>query len=135
MGVSAKQLAKVEELCQGSVTAEEPVTSEVVPLDEAKKIEGVRAVFGEDYPDPVRVVSIGSDTSVEFCGGTHILNTNEAEALVLVEETAVAKGIRRITGVTKALAKDAIEKGAFMATKIKELDELDAETSGLDKQA
>merc|ERR1712127_828300 len=119
MGVSAKQLAKVEELCQGSVTAEEAVTSEVMPLDEAKKIEGVRAVFGEVYPDPVRVVSVGSDTSVEFCGGTHVANTKEAEAFVITEETAVAKGVRRISAVTKGLALEAIEAGKVLQTKVK----------------
>ena len=40
--------------------------------------------------------AVGDDASVEFCGGTHIGNTAEAEAFVIVEETAVAKGIRRI---------------------------------------
>ena len=68
------------------------------------------------YPDPVRVVSVANAVedivadpsneawglnSVEFCGGTHVSNTREAEAFVITEETAVAKGIRRITGVTR----------------------------------
>jgi alanyl-tRNA synthetase len=133
--VSAKQLKKVEKLCQESVSAEEPVTSKVKPLDEAKEIEGVRAVFGEVYPDPVRVVSVGSDTSVEFCGGTHVVNTKEAEAFVITEETAVAKGVRRISAVTKGLALAAIEAGKALQKKAEELEELDAKTEGLDKTA
>ena len=81
----------------------------MVPLDEARGINGLRAVFGETYPrSSVRVVSVGAsvdsvladpdssewlENSIEFCGGTHLSNTKEALACCLVEETAVAKGI------------------------------------------
>mmetsp|Transcript_6180 Transcript_6180/g.14997 ORF Transcript_6180/g.14997 Transcript_6180/m.14997 type:complete len:283 (-) Transcript_6180:673-1521(-) len=106
-----------------------------MPLDEAKAIEGVRAVFGEVYPDPVRVVQVGDDCSIEFCGGTHVSNTAEAEAIILVEETAVAKGIRRITGVTRDAAKAAIKEGEKIEAMVVDLEDLKAETEGLDKKA
>lgn len=133
--LSTKQLRAVEELCQKSISNSEEVTSESMPLEEAQALAGVRAVFGEVYPDPVRVVSIGTETSVEFCGGTHVTNTAEAEAFALVEETAVAKGVRRISAVTKSLAKKAIEEGVAFETKVAEAEELPAETDGLDKSA
>mmetsp|Transcript_19641 Transcript_19641/g.28904 ORF Transcript_19641/g.28904 Transcript_19641/m.28904 type:complete len:1006 (-) Transcript_19641:88-3105(-) len=133
--LSSKQLRKVEELCQQSIASAEEVTSEVMPLADAQALDGVRAVFGEVYPDPVRVVSIGSDTSVEFCGGIHLSNIAEAEAFALVEETAVAKGVRRITAVTKGLAAKAIAEGANFEKKISEVEELPAETDKLDKTA
>jgi len=134
--MSAKQLKAVEEFCQQAIADAQPVTSQVLPLEEAKAIDGVRAVFGEVYPDPVRVVNIGEATSIEFCGGTHLSNTAEAEAFALIEETAVAKGIRRITAVTKGAAKQALEQGAVFESRVSELETLDAEsTPDLDKQA
>lgn len=133
--LSAKELQEVEELCQKSITASEVVTAKVMPLSEAKEIDGVRAVFGEVYPDPVRVVSIGSDTSVEFCGGTHLTNTAEAENFVIVEETAVAKGIRRISAVTKGLASAAIKAGKTIESKVTEIESMPIETDSLDKTA
>mmetsp|Transcript_9423 Transcript_9423/g.28124 ORF Transcript_9423/g.28124 Transcript_9423/m.28124 type:complete len:994 (+) Transcript_9423:288-3269(+) len=133
--LSAKQLLKTEEICQQIVADALPVTATTMPLKEAQDIEGVRAVFGEVYPDPVRVVQVGDDCSIEFCGGTHVSNTAEAEAFVLVEETAVAKGIRRITAVTRDAAKDAIEEGKKIEASVSDLEGLNVETEGLDKQA
>ena len=86
-------------------------------LTDAQKINGLRAVFGEVYPDPVRVVSVGpaiddllsnpsneawAKRSIEFCGGTHLKSTAEAEDFAIIEEVGTAKGIRRITAATKA---------------------------------
>jgi alanyl-tRNA synthetase len=127
--LTPEQLAEVEGLVQGAITRALPVSSKVVPLAEAKAINGLRAVFGEVYPDPVRVIAVGEEVdtllaspdkaewaglSVEFCGGTHLGNTREAGAFVLVEETAVAKGIRRVSGVTGEAAASAAAAGAAL---------------------
>jgi alanyl-tRNA synthetase len=133
--MTAEELRKTEEICQQIVADSLPVTATTMPLAEAQEIEGVRAVFGEVYPDPVRVVKVGDDCSIEFCGGTHVSNTAEAEAIVLIEETAVAKGIRRITAVTRDAAKEAIAEGTKFESRVTELEGLDAETDGLDKMA
>uniref|UniRef100_A0A673NJ38 Alanine--tRNA ligase n=1 Tax=Sinocyclocheilus rhinocerous TaxID=307959 RepID=A0A673NJ38_9TELE len=97
----------------------QPVYALDAPLAAAKAIQGLRAVFDETYPDPVRVVSIGvpveelladpnspagSLTSIEFCGGTHLKNSGHAAPFVIVSEEAIAKGIRRIVAVTGAEA-------------------------------
>lgn len=133
--MSAKQLRATEEYCKKVIAEEQEVSANVLPLDDAKAISGVRAVFGEVYPDPVRVVSVGDDTSIEFCGGTHVSNTAEAEAFALVEETAVAKGIRRISAVTKGAAKEAIKEGEKFAARVGTLEELSFDIPDLDKQA
>jgi len=133
--MKAKQLVAVEQYCQEAIANEEAVTSKVMPLEEAKQIEGVQAVFGEVYPDPVRVVQIGSE-AVEFCGGTHIENTREAEAFVLVEETAVAKGIRRVAAITKDAAKQAIQEGEDFTKQVEKAEAMDpASTPDLSQQA
>ncbi|KAK3805521.1 MAG: alanyl-tRNA synthetase [Benniella sp.] len=91
------------------------VYSQEVNLTTAKQITGLRAVFGEVYPDPVRVVSIGFDvndilkdvsnekwgkTSIEFCSGMHVAKTSDIKQFVITEETGIAKGTRRIVAVT-----------------------------------
>jgi len=101
------QLAEVERLVNERILADDPVVVREMPLAEARRIPGVRAVFGERYPDPVRVVSIGGGDSgtgeaesVEFCGGTHLDRTSQAGLFKIVSEESVAKGVRRITAVT-----------------------------------
>lgn len=95
------------------------------PLSLAKAIQGLRAVFNETYPDPVRVVSIGipveemladpsspagSITSVEFCGGTHLRRAGHVGDFVISTEEAIAKGIRRIVALTGPEATKALKK-------------------------
>src|SRR4029077_14283640 len=100
-----------------------PVT---MPLAEAKKLPGVRAVFGEKYPDPVRVLLIGAEKpeevtpehSVEFCGGTHLRHTGQAGFFKIVSQEAVGKGIRRIIGVTGAGAVAAVQKLASVVAEL-----------------
>lgn len=80
-------------------------------------------MFGEVYPDPVRVVAVGADVeeilaepssdkwrniSIEFCGGTHVAKTGDIKSFKLMEEGSIAKGIRRIIAVT---GEDAIAVG------------------------
>eukprot|EP00584_Thalassiosira_punctigera_P009395 CAMPEP_0172543494 /NCGR_PEP_ID=MMETSP1067-20121228/13874_1 /TAXON_ID=265564 ORGANISM="Thalassiosira punctigera, Strain Tpunct2005C2" /NCGR_SAMPLE_ID=MMETSP1067 /ASSEMBLY_ACC=CAM_ASM_000444 /LENGTH=979 /DNA_ID=CAMNT_0013329921 /DNA_START=178 /DNA_END=3113 /DNA_ORIENTATION=- len=134
--MTAAQLKDAEAYVRDAIAQSLPVTAEVMPLADAKAVPGVRAMFGEVYPDPVRVVRVGDDASVEFCGGTHVSNTAEAEAFVLTEETAVAKGVRRITALTREAAKRAMEEGAKFEGRTASLESVDAdETPDLDKQA
>ncbi|EFJ48362.1 hypothetical protein VOLCADRAFT_120886 [Volvox carteri f. nagariensis] len=131
--VEANQLAAVEKICREAVAAAMPVHSGEVPLAQARSINGLRAVFGEVYPDPVRVVSIGRAVeelladpkdaanaafSIEFCGGTHLSNTSEAEAFALLSEEGIAKGIRRIVAVTRGDAVRAIEAAADLKAEL-----------------
>ena len=84
-------------------------------------------MFGESYPDPVRVVSVGvpidalltggaghpnaTTNSVEFCGGTHVQNSADIGDIVLVAEEAVKAGVRRLSVLTGPEATAAISYG------------------------
>eukprot|EP00746_Dinoflagellata_sp_MGD_P000043 gnl/MRDRNA2_/MRDRNA2_100083_c0_seq1.p1 gnl/MRDRNA2_/MRDRNA2_100083_c0~~gnl/MRDRNA2_/MRDRNA2_100083_c0_seq1.p1 ORF type:complete len:1021 (-),score=292.26 gnl/MRDRNA2_/MRDRNA2_100083_c0_seq1:89-3064(-) len=113
------ELRKIEEIVNNEIQKSSTVYWQNCALGDAQSINGLRAVFGEKYPDPVRVVSVGpeinkmiADTktpygrqaSVEFCGGTHVQNTKEIYKLCLLLEEGVAKGVRRIVAVTGAQA-------------------------------
>ena len=127
--VDPAALGEVEARCRGVIAAGSPVFTEEVPLATARGLTGVRAMFGEAYPDPVRVVSVGAPvadllsgkadggaSSVEFCGGTHLANTASAGAFALVAEEGIAKGVRRVVGLTGPAAVEAIAAGEALAS-------------------
>jgi alanyl-tRNA synthetase len=106
--LSGPEIAQIERLVNERIYADSPVSAETLPLGDAQKIPGVRAVFGEKYPDPVRVLMIGVERpedatpehSVEFCGGTHLTHTGQAGFFKIVSQEPVSKGVRRVTAVT-----------------------------------
>ncbi len=114
-GISDSDLQEIEDKSTEYIRQNCGVFAKDVSLSTAREITGVRAVFGETYPDPVRVVSVGveveeilknvkdprwSSVSIEFCGGTHVQKTGDIKDLVILEESGIAKGIRRIVAVT-----------------------------------
>src|SRR5262249_60397674 len=106
--LTPEEVAEVERLVNEKIYADLPVNPVNLPLAQAQKIPGVRAVFGAEYPDPVRVLLIGAEKpfevtpehSVEFCGGTHLSHTGQAGFFKITGQEAVGKGVRRVTAVT-----------------------------------
>ena len=105
------QVKKVEEAANEMIAKNEEVYAKESALAVAKTIQGLRAVFDETYPDPVRVVSIGvpvetmeadptspagSATSVEFCGGTHLRRAGHIGKFIIASEEAIAKGVKKL---------------------------------------
>jgi alanyl-tRNA synthetase len=148
--LTSAQVHEVETTVVKLINSKVNVFAEVVPLAIASKIRGLRQVFGERYPDPVRVISVGADVqrliaepdreewqdvSIEFCGGTHLNNTSEAEDFVLVEESGIAKGIRRIVGLTKIGAREARNRANILLERLTELENMEcgAELNNLSK--
>ena len=113
---------RVQEISYKYIKDDQQVFVLYVALESARQIEGVRAVAGETYPNPTRVVSIGVPVyklvnnvsnkdwwtySIEFCGGTHVDKTGEINDIVILEESGIAKGVRRIVAVNGREAREA----------------------------
>ncbi|HWB13783.1 MAG TPA: alanine--tRNA ligase [Pirellulales bacterium] len=96
--VSREELAKIEDEVNAQVIGSAPVSWATLPIAEARKA-GAMMLFGEKYPDMVRMVSMG-EFSKELCGGTHLDNTGQVGLFRIVGEESVAAGTRRITAVT-----------------------------------
>ncbi len=103
--VTPDELAEIEREANARILEGAPVAAEKLPLVEARKA-GAMMLFGEKYPDVVRVVSMG-DFSKELCGGTHLDNTAKIGLLRIVSEESVAAGTRRIVALT---GKKALER-------------------------
>jgi len=140
--LSLEQIKEVERRVNASIKANHVVDAREVPLAAARGISGVRAVFGERYPDPVRVVSIGAtvadllahptnaqwkELSIEFCGGTHVANMGEAKQFVLVSEGGLAAGIRRVFALTGPRAMAANMAADGLNARINDATKLDAD--------
>lgn len=134
--LTISQLTQIEKKVQDIISKSLPVFAQKVPLSDAFEINSLRAIFGEQYPDPVRVISVGNDVgdlladpnnsawagnSIEFCGGTHLTNTSQAVDFVLVEESGIAKGVRRITGMTKKGATEARTAATLLLNRLDDM--------------
>ncbi|CAM9448574.1 unnamed protein product [Ascophyllum nodosum] len=135
--LSPEQVAEVEDVVNDHISRSLPVHAHVAPLQQAQRVQSLRSVFGERYPDPVRVLSVGQDVStmledpenpawydvsVEFCGGTHLSNTSQAESFALLEEGGIAKGVRRIVAVTRGMAHAANDRARSFEQQLAEAD-------------
>lgn len=97
--VSNEELKRIESQVNEEIQRNSSVSKEILPIEKAKE-KGALALFGEKYGDEVRVVSMGGDYSVEFCGGTHVQRTGDIGLFKIVSESGISSGVRRIEAVT-----------------------------------
>lgn len=95
--MTKEQLEEVQDLVNSMVARGIEGSVKELPIDEAKKL-GAIAMFGEKYGDTVRVVDF-ANTSIEFCGGTHVHNTAQIGSFYITKESGVSAGVRRIEAV------------------------------------
>jgi alanyl-tRNA synthetase len=89
------QRTQIEEVTNEAVEADYEVHDFTTELEKAKAM-GAMALFGESYPDEVRVVEIGGPFSLELCGGTHVESSAQIGPVTILGESSVGSGVRRV---------------------------------------
>lgn len=137
--ISEETLISIENKINDVVFQSMPAIIKYMPKDEAISC-GAKALFGEKYPDTVRILDIGNGFSVELCGGSHLSNTSEIGYFHIISEGSVASGVRRIEAITglKA-AREATNlfrnfKNLSVALGTSKIDELNIKVEGLQSE-
>jgi len=148
--IGISELAQIQDMSVEWIKRNARVFSRDLDLSIAQKIPGLRAVFGESYPDPVRVVTLGYDiddiaaditnprwrqTSIEFCGGTHVAKTGDIKDFIITDESGIAKGIRRIVAVTGHEADDVTRREQNLRERLDQLNYLDGKEKDIGLKA
>lgn len=104
VATSPEQLQRVEDLVNGKILQNAPITVDVMPMPEARK-KGAVGIFEEKYGEVVRVLTMTED-SVELCGGTHAARTGDIGLFKIISDAGLAAGVRRMEAATglRALA-------------------------------
>jgi alanyl-tRNA synthetase len=123
--LSSEERDAVERRVNELVFENRPVHIFETPIDEARKL-GATMLFGEKYGDIVRVVEVPG-YSVELCGGTHVSASAEVGPFVLLSESSVGAGVRRVEAVTSGAA------WAILDERARELESLRGEVERLRK--
>jgi alanyl-tRNA synthetase len=93
--LSDEQREQIEVVTNEAVEADYAVNTFNTKLEKAKAM-GAMALFGEAYPEDVRLVEIGGPFSLELCGGTHVHNSAQIGPVTILGESSVGSGVRRV---------------------------------------
>jgi alanyl-tRNA synthetase len=114
--VTEAELAEIERIVNREIRANPDADVQVMSFDDALQT-GATALFGEKYGDRVRVLRFG-DFSIELCGGTHVNRVGDIGQFKIVEESAIAAGIRRIVAVA---GESAVQRIQTIDSQLKEV--------------
>jgi alanyl-tRNA synthetase len=109
--LSHEQLDEIEKGVNFAIMADYSLNIKKQKLSDAIS-DGAMALFGEKYGEEVRTITIGDEIpiSYELCGGTHVHDTSQIGAFVIISEGSTAAGIRRIEAITGIDAYEVVHK-------------------------
>ncbi|MGH8610804.1 MAG: alanine--tRNA ligase [Gammaproteobacteria bacterium] len=114
--VSPQQLREIECLVNREIRGNHPARAQTMPMKNALQ-SGALALFGEKYEESVRVLRM-ADFSIELCGGTHVKRTGDIGLFMILSESGVASGIRRIEALTGETALEWMEQSEIRLSEI-----------------
>ncbi len=100
--LTPEQVTEMEEMVNGAIKQDLPVSWKEVPHAEVKERKDIMQFFGDKYGELVRVVQIGGEAqqlngpAMELCAGTHVKSTSQIGLFKIKSEGAIASGVRRI---------------------------------------
>jgi alanyl-tRNA synthetase len=113
--LSPEQKRAVAHRVNEMIREDSHLETRVLPIEEAKQ-SGAIWMAGEKYGDAVRVVSAGP--AIEFCGGTHSHSTGELGVFLILSESSIGSGVRRIESCVSASAEATIERQGEMLNRL-----------------
>lgn len=114
--LTSKELEEVEKTVNECIYRQINVNTEIMDIKSAQE-KGATALFGEKYDDTVRVLSIDK-FSMELCGGTHVSNTGFIGNFVILSESSVSSGVRRIEATTGSNVYDFIKGNRSLISEV-----------------
>ncbi|GAB4379456.1 MAG: alanine--tRNA ligase [Calditrichia bacterium] len=106
--IEPAELEEIERIVNEQIRRDTPLEIIYTDFNKAKEM-GAMALFGEKYGEQVRVISI-EGFSRELCGGTHVRRTGEIGSFIIIQETSIASGVRRIEALTGPKAIEFMQK-------------------------
>ena len=105
--LTKEQVRAIQDRVNEKIRLNRPVTVHWTTYGEAVE-EGALAFFGDTYDNEVRTIQIDSPWSYELCGGTHMDYTGGIGTFVIVSETGIGSGMRRMEAITGLASEQAI---------------------------
>ena len=108
--LTKSEIKDVENLVSNQITLNSNIRKSEDKYNDAIK-RGALAFFGDRYDQTVRLIEIGDDQtfSFEVCGGTHVKSTGELGDFIIVSESSIGAGLRRIEAYSGRKAKEYLE--------------------------